>query len=227
MSLPKSEISEILSAMGDILTRLIDRVEKNIEFQPFERRELLNTLYKQMCGVQIDEILSHVDNKHKLQIKRGDTATNDTYTGLAGEITMDTDTGIIRVHDGETVGGVAMARAMDINGDWVVESQLPTAENNYTWYRKYKSGWVEMGGHYINKGSTAGYRTITLPIAMQNANYFINTTCCSSYTNGTGSSHAYVMEKGAVVYNQTSNTFQVFCQEEASESTVYWTVCGI
>lgn len=41
-------------------------------------------------------------------------ATNDVYTGLAGEITMDTDTGIIRVHDGETVGGVAMARAMDL-----------------------------------------------------------------------------------------------------------------
>ena len=169
MSLPKSEISEILSAMGDILTRLIDRVEKNIEFQPFERRELLNTLYKQMCGVQIDEILSHVDNKHKLQIKRGDTATNDTYTGLAGEITMDTDTGIIRVHDGETVGGVAMARAMDINGDWVVESQLPTAENNYTWYRKYKSGWVEMGG----KSNT---QEINFPIFFSNTNYYINAT---------------------------------------------------
>ena len=169
MSLPKSEISEILSAMGDILTRLIDRVEKNIEFQPFERRELLNTLYKQMCGVQIDEILSHVDNKHKLQIKRGDTATNDTYTGLAGEITMDTDTGIIRVHDGETVGGVAMARAMDIAGDWVVESQLPTAENNYTWYRKYKSGWVEMGG----KSNT---QEINFPIFFSNTNYYINAT---------------------------------------------------
>ena len=169
MSLPKSEISEILSAMGDILTRLIDRVEKNIEFQPFERRELLNTLYKQMCGVQIDEILSHVDNKHKLQIKRGDTATNDTYTGLAGEITMDTDTGIIRVHDGETVGGVAMARAMDTIGDWVVESQLPTAENNYTWYRKYKSGWVEMGG----KSNT---QEINFPIFFSNTNYYINAT---------------------------------------------------
>ena len=91
MSLPKSEISEILSAMGDILTRLIDRVEKNIEFQPFERRELLNTLYKQMCGIQIDEILARTDNKHKLQIKRGDTDKNNAYVGQPGEITMDTD----------------------------------------------------------------------------------------------------------------------------------------
>ncbi|MBR2393270.1 MAG: hypothetical protein IKB05_02150 [Alphaproteobacteria bacterium] len=170
MSLPKSEISEILSAMGDILTRLIDRVEKNIEFQPFERRELLNTLYKQMCGIQIDEILTRADNKHKLQIKRGDTATNDAYTGLVGEITMDTDTGIIRVHDGETVGGVAMARAIDTIGDWVVESQLPTAENNYTWYRKYKSGWVEMGGE-INGSATQSDTTIALPVTMADEHY--------------------------------------------------------
>lgn len=32
------------------------------------------------------------------------------------------------------------------NYDYVVESQMPTAENGYTWYRKYKSGWVEQGG---------------------------------------------------------------------------------
>ncbi|MBO4672683.1 MAG: hypothetical protein J5608_03465, partial [Alphaproteobacteria bacterium] len=32
--------------------------------------------------------------------------------------------------------------------DYVIESQNPTAENNYTWYRKYKSGWIEQGGYY-------------------------------------------------------------------------------
>ena len=39
--------------------------------------------------------------------------------------------------------------------DYVVESQLPTAENNYTWYRLYKSGWVEQGGwHYQTSGNS-------------------------------------------------------------------------
>lgn len=174
MSLPKSEISEILYTMGDILTRLIDRVENNIEFQPFERRELLNTLYKQMCGVQIDEILSRADEKHKLQIKRGDTDKNNAYVGQPGEITMDTDAKTIRIHDGETTGGVAMARAMDTIGDWVVESQLPTAENNYTWYRKYKSGWVEQGGRfYLAKTQ---YDTVVLPVEMANTNYAVQAT---------------------------------------------------
>ena len=27
--------------------------------------------------------------------------------------------------------------------DVVVEYQMPNANNNYTWYRKYASGWVE------------------------------------------------------------------------------------
>lgn len=136
---------------------------------PAERRDVISELCRGLCDMSLDEILNKTQNNRKLRLKRGDTATNDAYTGLAGEITMDTDTGIIRVHDGETVGGVAMARAMDIAGDWVVESQLPTAENNYTWYRKYKSGWVEMGGK-------SNSQTITLPIEMADTNYCIQLT---------------------------------------------------
>ena len=49
-----------------------------------------------------------------LQIRRGTTAQNDNFTGLAGEITFDTDAKTIRVHDGETLGGVALARADEI-----------------------------------------------------------------------------------------------------------------
>lgn len=59
-----------------------------------------------------------------------------------------------------------------INGtDVVVETQLPTSENNYTWYRKYASGWVEQGGtKIINTSSVSGgtYSTadIVFPIGM-------------------------------------------------------------
>ena len=46
-----------------------------------------------------------------LQIRRGTTAQNNDFTGMIGEITMDTDTKTLRVHDGETLGGFEMARA--------------------------------------------------------------------------------------------------------------------
>jgi len=40
-----------------------------------------------------------------VQWKRGNTSVNSTYTGAAGEITVDTDLWAMRVHDGTTVGG--------------------------------------------------------------------------------------------------------------------------
>ena len=49
-----------------------------------------------------------------LQIRRGTTAQNDNFTGLSGEITMDTTKKKIRIHDGETLGGFELARTDDI-----------------------------------------------------------------------------------------------------------------
>lgn len=57
-------------------------------------------------------------------------------------------------------------------GDVVVEWQAPTAANNYTWYRKYASGWVEQGGYYTL--TATAYETINLPISMLNTNYFVS-----------------------------------------------------
>ena len=61
-------------------------------------------------------------------------------------------------------------RNIPANYDYVVESQLPTEANGYTWYRKYKSGWVEQGGE-INGTQTNADITITLPIIMANNHY--------------------------------------------------------
>lgn len=51
-----------------------------------------------------------------LQIRRGTTAQNDNFTGMTGEITFDTDAKTLRVHDGETLGGFALARADAVSG---------------------------------------------------------------------------------------------------------------
>ncbi len=111
----------------------------------------------------------------QIQIRRGTTLENDNFTGAIGEITMDTDAKTLRVHDGETPGGVALAKESEIldiaSADYVIEWQNPTAENNYTWYRKYKSGWVEQGG-YIDKLNNTN-KTVYFPIEMQNTYYSI------------------------------------------------------
>ena len=54
--------------------------------------------------------------------------------------------------------------------DYVIETQLPTADNNYTWYRKYKSSWIEQGGiTELSGGSTR--KNIVFPVEMSDTNY--------------------------------------------------------
>ena len=42
----------------------------------------------------------------QLQLRRGTRAQNDSFTGAAGELSIDTDGNNIRVHDGSTAGGI-------------------------------------------------------------------------------------------------------------------------
>ncbi len=215
MSLPKSELSEILNAMGNVLTRLVDRVENDHEFQPYERRAILNTMYEKMCGVQMQEILDDANKGHSLVPKRGDGAVNDAYTGVPGEITVDMDAKTVRVHDGETTGGIAMARVTDVNGDWVVESQLPTAENNYTWYRKYKSGWVEMGGMIPKNAGTTSVST-NFPLSFSITPNVILTKVIDTA----------VTEQNSIVVRAVSlDKFTI--NKLTTNNAVYWYACGI
>ena len=51
--------------------------------------------------------------------------------------------------------------------DYVVEKQDPTSANGYTWYRKYKSGWVEQGGRALvpaTNGLSSSSVNVTLPV---------------------------------------------------------------
>ena len=47
----------------------------------------------------------------QLQIRRGSTTDHNSFTGAAGELTVDTTKDTLRVHDGSTAGGFELARA--------------------------------------------------------------------------------------------------------------------
>ena len=67
--------------------------------------------------------------------------------------------------------------------DYVVESQLPTAQNNYTWYRKYESGWIEQGGKTTQTATSSVDATILFPVEMQDEEYTVTFSVCSSVAN--------------------------------------------
>lgn len=189
-----------------------------------EQRDLLNELWRMRTGKTADEFLKNTVNNRKLCIKRGTRAENDTYIGQIGEITMDTETKNIRVHDGQTLGGVAMARAdsvVDMTGtDYVVAWQLPTTENNHTWYRRYKSGWVEQGQGMLSGGSAVATMH-ALPVKMATNNYtvIITSTMTSSSTN----------HYGIGVDNLTATSFitRGHFGADGAGNTFSWYVCGM
>ena len=72
-----------------------------------------------------------------LQLRRGTTTEHGSFTGLAGEITVDTTKDTIVVHDGSTQGGIPLAKesaistnALTLGGQSL--SQIQTAYESYT-----------------------------------------------------------------------------------------------
>lgn len=62
-------------------------------------------------------------------------------------------------------------RVSKAEADYVVETQFPTSANNYTWYRKYKSGWVEQGQRSLNVANQS-HNLYTLPVPMADTDYW-------------------------------------------------------
>lgn len=145
----------------------------------------------------------------QLQIRRGTTMANDVFIGAEGEITMDTTTKGLRVHDGQTAGGFKI--------DTVVDFQVPTASNNYTWYRKYSSGWVEQGGTCVSS-STQNQFAVTYPVEMADANYNLQVTIVTD-TNSNSPTYYAV---GARTKSATGFTCYM-----SNNITKDWRICGM
>lgn len=98
--------------------------------------------------------------------------------------------------------------------DYVVDWQVPTSANSYTWYRKYKSGWVEQGGEY-----TGNAKTITPPVVMATNKYqvAIKKQSAPSYW---ASTHLTV---GA----RTTTSFTVNTYGDGASMNVSWQVSGM
>ena len=94
----------------------------------------------------------------------------------------------------------------------VIQAQLPTAENNYTWYRLYSDGWVEQGGGNVAASATS----VTFPITMADTYYTLVGGELSDATDATWHAHA------SVGYNRTTTGFTT-----RSVNIKCWTVYGM
>ena len=106
--------------------------------------------------------------------------------------------------------------------DIVVDWQKPTAENNYKWYRKYKSGWVEQGGRSV--GTLSGnVFSLTLPVPMANQEYYFNVLPVL----GSSDTGNYFVR--GVMQTTTQIQYYMFLNNTITPNnpTVEWMVCGM
>lgn len=105
--------------------------------------------------------------------------------------------------------------------DYVVQSQTPTSSNNYTWYRKYKSGWVEQGGLMSNRALTSQVTlSATMPIET------IGNTIMASPVYVSGESvvvvTTFISGKTINVTLEKNNT----ASSQNTTASARWFVCG-
>lgn len=155
---------------------------------------------------------------------------HDEIVAVSAQITAMGDISTIRSSittlDGRTTGLI----------DYVIASQAPSADNNYTWYRKYKSGWVEQGGIGTSASSSNQWNsiTVTFPIQMKDKNYVALGTAY-----GMDSVSTLLVCIGGINGDNTDNgtgktTTDMFIQTErlysggpARVSRVQWMVSGM
>lgn len=109
--------------------------------------------------------------------------------------------------------------------DVVIEYMTPTAQNGYTWYRKYKSGWVEQGGIYDNGPSvqTASVN-VSLAIEMQNTSYTLVVTPSRGDVINSSTSMMFG------THSKTTTGFSITWLGVNASDTVQsasWHVCGM
>lgn len=107
--------------------------------------------------------------------------------------------------------------------DYVIHQQRPTADNNYTWYRLYKSGYVEQGGTGTGvKDATGGH--FNLPIVMATSNYDVSLTIVladedpANYTVRGSATRTSATQLGFVCFLANSIT--------ANQPNIRWSVRG-
>lgn len=116
----------------------------------------------------------------------------------------------------EVLNTKADADAVVAKGHEVIEFQVPTAANNYSWYRKYADGWVEQGGKCSISQDTK--TTVTMPIKMTDTNYAVMITPVASIRTG---------GDGNFTVTRDSQTQFGWCNGDDFSGTGLWEVKGM
>lgn len=190
-------------------------LSRTIDYQPTAKID--PTTLNQDMNYMMEVLKDLQDELETLRTQYAEIADKDsTATLLARIATISEDIATVRaqitalgdistlrqtVTDLSTNVGTIDSRTSNLL-DYVIESQMPSAENNYTWYRKYKSGWVEQGGSLATYPSNEE-SVITFPVEFADNKYYANKTL-----NYVSNSSDWVVYSGGSVYDKTTTSMK-------------------
>lgn len=205
------------------------------DYQPMARIEPV--MLNQDLNYLMEVLKDKQDDLDTLRTQYAEIADHDSAAAILARISaihdeiVDIDAKIAGLGDISTLRTDVSTNSENITAvnvrtmgmtDYVIESQFPTAENNYTWFRKYKSGWVEQGGILFGNVSiqpqTEGNLGQSIfPVTMANTNYSVSAV---------GDGYTMLM-------NYAPNTsyctfkFGAYATSSRTLTSVRWYVCGI
>jgi hypothetical protein len=112
-----------------------------------------------------------------IQFRRGSTAEHSAFTGLVGEVTVDTDKDTLVVHDGSTAGGHPIAKSgtnTDITSMTALTSLAVTGtaySSTITLTDGATIAWNTASGQ-VAKVTLAGNRTVNAPTNLQDGGFY-------------------------------------------------------
>lgn len=166
------------------------------------------TTYK---GFDVDKLSEEVNDKMDRDGANYEGNVLELWGGIKAQLVNNpvyAQDNVLYLIKDETIGS---------NADHIVDYQKPTAENNYTWFRLYESGWVEQGGIC----TSTGYQTIDLPITMENKNYSVQITSRRDSTTNLGE------QTDQVLYpNCTVSSIYVYINDNTNNG-IYYEVKGV
>ena len=95
---------------------------------------------------------------YAVQRRRGTTAQHGSFTGLVGELSVDTDKSVVVVHDGSTAGGRPMLREDGSNFSGTIATDIQQIDQYLAMGMQYivylvdcyvlKKGYMEAVDHF-------------------------------------------------------------------------------
>lgn len=153
----------------------------------------------------------------QLQLRKGTKVQNDMFTGAEAELTYDSTSKGLRLHDGVQQGGYEVPVLVSV--------QRPTAENNYTWARVWSDGWVEQGGiTSISTTTSNNTYSISIPLAIEMADNNYTGFCQAAYSGGSA------WNGPSLDIVSCTSTTAVFTGWASGSTTIYaktWQVSGM